>query len=119
MSNEMTAKEYAKQYNRMHDTCRKSNSCNSCPFDEKIHCACDSALSKNTDLAIELVSKWAAEHPERTYKQDFLSHFPKAKTWKDGLPCLCRSVIYIGEEKCDGDKLCDSCWNEVMPEVQE
>lgn len=74
---EMTAKEYAKQYKRMHMEYRgKGKDCRLCPFFEKsFHC--DTALIEKDDKAIELVSKWAEEHPERTTE-----NLEKAEIWK-------------------------------------
>ena len=46
-----------------------------------------------------------------TYKEDFLSKFPKAIT-ADGRPSYCRDVLYGNE--CSG-KSCTDCWNEQMP----
>lgn len=117
---EMTAKEYAKQYERMHKTYNApdiGDSCNGCPFNISLYWSCDKALNSHPDKAIELVSKWAEKHPERTYKQDFISKFPNSML-RQNVSCICRANIYDPYEKCVA-KNCEICWNEVMPEVTE
>ena len=47
-----------------------------------------------------------------TYKEDFLSKFPKARTGSSGVPIPCRADIY-GRTGCL--KPCIDCWNKEMP----
>ena len=69
--------------------------------------------------AIETTQKWIAEHPEKTYAQDFLEKFPKAKPDANGVPRICRIRCYGGSCRQSaifgaGQKSCKDCWNEEM-----
>ena len=68
--------------------------------------------------AIENLQKWSNEHPKKTYAQDFFEKFPKAQSYSDGSPVICRKIIY-GEirppfENCYYTGACYRCWNEPM-----
>lgn len=67
---------------------------------------------------IENLQKWSNEHPEKTYAQDFFEKFPKAQSYSDGSPVICRKIIY-GEirppfENCYYTGACYRCWNEPL-----
>lgn len=67
---------------------------------------------------IENLQKWSNEHPKKTYAQDFFEKFPKAQSYSDGSPVICRKIIY-GEirppfENCYYTRACYKCWNEPM-----
>lgn len=68
--------------------------------------------------AVENLQKWSDEHPKKTYAQDFFEKFPKAQSYSDGSPVMCRKIIY-GEirppfENCYYTGACYRCWNEPM-----
>lgn len=68
--------------------------------------------------AIENLQKWSNEHPKKTYAQDFFEKFPKAQSYSDGSPVVCRKIIY-GEirppfKNCYYTGACKNCWNEPM-----
>ena len=67
----------------------------------------------NPERAIEIVEKWAKEHPLKTYAQDFFEKFPNAPRDRKGLPILCKKKIYGGE--CSSK--CTNCWNLQMEET--
>ena len=65
--------------------------------------------------ASSIIDKWCAEHPQKTYLQDFLEKFPNAKLDDDGEPLADACDVYGDVFACKGHKCCD-CWNKVMPE---
>lgn len=76
--------------------------------------------AKDAQKAIENLQKWSNEHPKKTYAQDFFEKFPKAQSYSDGSPVVCRKIIY-GEirppfENCYYTGACYKCWNEPMEE---
>ena len=89
--------------------------CSTCPLndlkDEYIR-NCVGVLSIRTNKASAIIDKWCAEHPQKTYWQDFKEKFPNAEHY-----IVCRAAIYEGSEACTNrEKSCCACWNEVMPE---
>ena len=83
---------------------------------------CEDALTRicaeDAIKAIEILQKWSDEHPKKTYAQDFFEKFPKAQSYSDGSPVICRKIIY-GEirppfENCYYTGACYRCWNEPM-----
>lgn len=74
--------------------------------------------AKYAKKLIESLQKWSNEHPKKTYAQDFFEKFPKAQSYSDGSPVICRKIIY-GEirppfENCYYTGACYRCWNEPM-----
>lgn len=83
---------------------------------------CEDALTKicveDAMKLVEVIQKWSNEHPKKTYAQDFFEKFPKAQSYSDGSPVICRKIIY-GEirppfENCYYTGACYRCWNEPM-----
>lgn len=83
---------------------------------------CEDALTKidieDATKLIEIMQKWSNEHPKKTYAQDFFEKFPKAQSYSDGSPVMCRKIIY-GEirppfENCYYTGACYRCWNEPL-----
>ena len=73
-------------------------------------------LPSNID---EIVNKWVAEHPAKTYAHDFLKKFPNAELDSYGAPRACVNAIY-GLGDCSKNKIsgiiCRDCWNQEMKE---
>ena len=63
----------------------------------------------------EIVDKWVAEHPIKTYAMDFFEKFPDAPRTTKGNPCPCIGSIYseFNDKNCllGG---CSECWNLEM-----
>lgn len=116
----ITAEEYVKTFGRMCNsygmTCVGCLvfSINGCDRD------CRKALINCPAEVIAVVEKWGKEHPEprrKTYAEDFFEKFPNAPKNSRGQPCFCRDRIYA-EIDC-GDRPCNECWTEEMPEKEE
>lgn len=82
------------------------------------HDSCLKFIVGNPAKAGELINKWCAEHPQKTYLQDFLEKFPNAKLDDDGDPIADAYDVYGDVFACEGH-LCGECWNTVMPDEAE
>lgn len=104
---------YHKERARMTNSCRIL--CRDCPLNSTLSCFTFEVNS--SEKAIEIVQKWSDEHPQKTYRDDFLEKFPNASTHRNGAPVTCRNVVYgFGLRECRSGGRCFDCWNEVMPE---
>lgn len=100
-----------KDLNRM---CIMQTGCINCPLHSKdVSCLPDS-LPDNAD---EIVDKWVAEHPVKTYAMDFFEKFPDAPRKVGGIPVPCLGTIY---SECYNNECsvggCSECWNRKMKE---
>ena len=110
--------EYLQQKNRMTKVSQDGYctiGCSDCPLSNQHNgtdYACYQLERLNPERAIEIVEKWAKEHPPKTHAQDFFERFPNAPTNIDGTPIACKKSIYGGRciTKCPG------CWNAPMEE---
>lgn len=99
-----------KDFQRM---CKTYELCSDgCPFHGRTPCG----PNKLPEHADEIIDKWVAEHPAKTYAMDFFEKFPNARKESSGEPsgCGCVGDVYGVDLECCGD--CRFCWNEVMPE---
>lgn len=80
--------------------------------------ACDEALIERTAECEAIIDKWCAEHPQKTYKQDFMEKFPNAQVYNSGEPIASACNVYGNVFACKGH-LCGECWNTVMPDEAE
>ena len=91
----------------------------SCHYHVNGNCVlCGVFIRTQTAEAEAIIDKWCAEHPQKTYLQDFWGKFPNANV-KDGyvISNLCRARVYGQGECCiNRSANCAVCWNEVMPE---
>lgn len=103
-------------YNRQH----QSGDCSGCPLaEEHENMECLAATIgclniKNVEKQLELMRKWAEEHPVKTYKDVFLEKLPNARLDKDGRPVSCRNEVFGIVKCCIAD--CKDCWNEPYKE---
>lgn len=117
----MDAVEYLKQLKRM---C-KGKKCNECPLYKKINAfrPCVPYAIEDEKMNVEIVEKWAKEHPVKTRQSKLLKLFPNAKM-ENGILTIFPCVIdpssserrIIG--KCDG-KDCWQCRKEYWLEEIE
>lgn len=86
--------------------------CIDCPIKSEYTCS----VPRFPDNADEIVDKWVAEHPVKTYAMDFFEKFPDAQRDKFGAPMTCMRRVYnINIPEC-GTIGCDKCWNREMKE---
>ena len=115
----MEAIEYLQQKKRMTKADKDGDCpivCSDCPLSHRHNgtgYTCFQLERLNPERAIEIVEKWAKEHPLKTYAQDFFEKFPNAPRDRTGLPILCKKKIYGGE--CSSK--CTNCWNLQMEET--
>ncbi len=96
--------------------CNFYGKCDGCPVsNDGYNCRVQRAPCYISDNIVDIVDKWVAEHPPKTYAQDFFEKFPNVRKVGTGQPCACRKNIYGNQQKCSSDD-CYACWNEVMPE---
>lgn len=115
----MDAVEYLKEAERMCDTI---GMCECCPFgSSKPAFPCGSSLSsldtEYPEKAVEIVEKWAAEHPIKTRQSELLNKFPAASiNDSDNIlliqPCLLDTTQYASCKT----KTCDECRKEYWLE---
>lgn len=55
---------------------------------------CYMALREHPDEASAIIDKWREEHPQKTYKQDFLEKFPNAQVYDSGEPLASACNVY-------------------------
>lgn len=107
----MDAVEYLKAWTRM---CYKHNPyCKECPIGKEVHrrsSSCRTFENDNPEEAVEIVEKWAAEHPKKTRQSEFLKMFPNAKLGDSGIlwffPCDI-DTSYKHSKECDNVQ----CWD--------
>ena len=119
----MDAVEYLKEAIRI---CNTTNDCKECPFRNlkatfPCHSWVDSVDAANPEKAVEIVEKWAAEHPKKTRKSEFLKTFPNANP-EDIDPC--NMDTSLATDGTCGYKRCDDCrkeyWSqEVDDEIEK
>ena len=105
-----------KEYLRM---C-KSNRCEDCPIGSKTgpFDVCQEWMTDHYDEAVSIILKWAEEHPQKTYEQDFLEKFPNAPKDDDGRLSACVESVYgVNCPKYSRQLItCKDCWNRTMEE---
>lgn len=117
----MEFKEYMKIKRRMvkYDLKKRvcTQNCVKCAFrtqNNGLKCHCSDIELIDPELAENIVKQWAKEHPQKTYAQDFLEKFPKAKIGGCKIPKACRQDVY--GRCCPEHENCMDCWNEPMEE---
>lgn len=92
--------------------------CFDCPL-SRIHNGCDigcaDIIKKYPDKANEIILNWCDEHPQKTYKEDFLEKFPEAEKDIDGSLNVCRLEVY-GYKNVNCPYDCVTCWNTEISE---
>ena len=93
--------------------CKMQECCTAdCPLCRENKSCLPESLPDNAD---EIVDKWVAEHPVKTYAMDFFEKFPDApRRISTGIPVPCIRVIHLEfyNQNCSGE--CSECWNKEM-----
>lgn len=109
----MDAVKYLETVKKM---CKRYPHCAKCPLLTGLKCLAHPNNDGPIEEVVSIVETWAAEHPAKTYKQDFLEKFPDAIMQKAGYPVVCKENVYGNPiSKCGNDEhTCEICWNEEM-----
>ena len=91
--------------------CKEHHCCTDCPIFYLEGCMLY-RLPSNID---EIIDKWVAEHPVKTYAMDFFEKFPNATRDRNGVPEVCWKQVYGDGKDCPSDE-CIKCWNREMKE---
>lgn len=101
--------------------CVANKDCKDCPIKNRLESMCYTGncnvwMNNNLELAENIVSQWAAEHPETTYRSYFMERFPKAN-----MRHCCVAVLFGESERLNNCKDmcvrdCDGCWNRPIKE---
>lgn len=93
--------------------CKNHEECDGCPLFCQGFSRCNPyELPDNAD---EIIDKWVAEHPVKTYAMDFFEKFPNASRHCDGSPKVCWNNVY-GKGRICPFNTCIECWNQEMKE---
>lgn len=84
----MDAVEFLNEGTRM---CNSYEACVGCPMWETDDCC---MVSMNLKRMINIVEKWAKEHPVKTRQSEFLKMWPEAEICDDGLPGVDPCQLY-------------------------
>ena len=114
----MDAVRYLKERMRM---CHSfgNTSCGGCPiYAERGILTCAHFRNIFPRQIVEIVEKWAKEHPRETRKDDFFEKFPYAKKLSDGTPEVCAAKVgYLREcPHPNVEDYCKECWNTALEE---
>ena len=93
----MDALEYLRTTKRICNACDAS--CRDCPISDYVVCCQDPDRAAKLEELVNIVEKWAAEHPAKTRQSEFLKMFPKVEFCKEGFPNICPDVLDT-ELKC-------------------
>ena len=118
----MKAIDYLKEKARMTNNC---DTCDECPLDiekNEKNLTCVKLEGNDPVKAVEIVEKWAKEHPPKTYLSVLLEKFPYTKMIYDGLPKYCPRDLFNIDRVCPKklckDWTCKDCWNRECEEVE-
>ncbi len=81
---------FVKEYKRMCNYYKTSESCNyKCPL-YNINCYC---ISDINETLINIVKEWSLTRPQKTYTSELLKIFPHVKLDSNGCPNICPTSI--------------------------
>lgn len=117
----MDAVEYFKAKARMTKDC--GIDCDDCPLSHVNNgifgIGCTALQKLYTEKAVEIVEKWAKEHPAKTRQSEFLKMFPNAELDNSFVLNICPKHIDTTHYFPCG-KLCNGCRKEFwLAEVKE
>lgn len=117
----MDALKFIKEAKRM---CQSYEECEVCPAhsDGYDDCRIDVVHDIDEEIAVDIVGKWAKEHPRKTRSSEFLKHYPNARVQEDGTVELCPKWI---DQNFDAGSIichrtcCDRCKAEYWKQEVE
>lgn len=107
----MEFKEAVRIWKRM---CKEHRECKGCPAEYE--CVRPTGFAGSDESKIEAtLTKWAAEHPEKTLMDDFFEKHPEAMKHPTGTPQACAQTVgYV--KSCTGGGNCFKCWRRPLEE---
>ena len=99
----MDAVEYLKALGRL---CNNYLCGDNCPLID----SCDDESDDGYVRKVQIVEKWAKEHPVKTRQSEFFNQWPDAEIGDDGLPSVAPCQLYKDmEEKDENGVCCKNC----------
>lgn len=113
-----------KDYARMCES-KVGIDCDGCELNKnKKYSSCELFMMKEPERAVEIIEKWAAEHPAKTRQSEFLKIFPNARIVDGAItiePCdIDNKKCGEGSKWCDDHIGCENCREDYwLAEVEE
>ena len=99
----MDAVEFLKAFGRL---CNNYLCGDNCPLID----SCDDESDDGYVRKVQIVEKWAKEHPVKTRQSEFLKQWPDAEVGDDGYPSVAPCQLYKDiEEKDENGICCKNC----------
>ena len=99
----MDAVEFLKALGRL---CNNYLCGDNCPLID----ICDDVSDDGYVRKVQIVEKWAKEHPAKTRQSEFLKQWPDAEIGDDGYPSVAPCQLYKDiEEKDENGVCCKNC----------
>ena len=99
----MDAVEFLKAFGRL---CNNYLCGDNCPLLD----ICDDESDDSYVRKVQIVEKWAKEHPVKTRQSEFLKQWPDAEIGDDGYPSVAPCQLYKDmEEKDENGVCCKNC----------
>lgn len=87
--------------------------CDECELNKnKKYSSCELFIMKEPEQAVDIIEKWAAEHPVKTRQSEFLKIFPNAKMLNGVIsvdPCEVDTENCGVDSESEWCQKCDSC----------
>lgn len=101
-----------KDYARMCES-KVGIDCDGCELNKnKKYSSCELFMMKEPEQAVDIIEKWAAEHPVKTRQSEFLKMFPNAKMLNGVIsvdPCEADTENCGVDSESEWCQKCDSC----------
>ena len=95
----MDAVEFLKAFGRL---CNNYLCGDNCPLID----ICDDVSDDGYVRKVQIVEKWAKDHPAKTRQSEFLKQWPDAEIGDDGLPSVAPCQLYKDIEEKDENGVC-------------
>ena len=107
---------FLKEWERMHEVCKRCEACPLSCFKNSTGNSCRIFAMGYPQEAQKIVQKWSNEHPIKTRQEAFLEAFPNALIRGTGVPESCAKIVGIAPNGDCREKSCVVCWNEPYEE---
>lgn len=96
----MDAVEFLKAFGRL---CNNYLCGDNCPLID----ICDDVSDDGYVRKVQIVEKWAKEHPAKTRQSEFLKQWPDAEISDDGLPSIAPCQLDVRWLECESQEDCE------------